>query len=458
MFAMLNKYFNLDARKTRPGTEILAGIVTFTAMSYIIFVQPQIMSGNMFGMDTGMPFGALVTTTCLAAAFGSILMGLLANYPIGLAPGMGENFFFVFSILPLSAGVLGAKLGEAEVWRLGLGVVFISGVIFAILTVFNIRKLLLNAVSPSLKAGIAAGIGLFIAFIGLQNAGIVVIANKTISMTHSICSPEVAIFTIGLIAIVVLHIYKVKGSILWGILIAAAAAICFGRVHFENPFSLPKNPMPIFAKMDLVNIWKYIIKLLPVIIILTFMDVFDTMGTLIGVATQAKLMKNDKLPNANRAFASDAGGTLFGALCGHSTVTCYIESITGVESGGRTGLAAVITGICFLLAMFFAPFVEMVANCTAITAPALVVVGALMMQSFKAINWEDYSESIPAFLIIIGIPLCFNIADGMMLGFILYPIIKLISGKGREIGWLTYLLGAVLLLYMIFIKSGLFSF
>ena len=454
MIEKLYKFFELKERNTNIRTEIFAGITTFAAMAYIIFVQPGILSGQAFGMNTGMDFGALVTTTCIASAFGCILMGLLANFPAGLAPGMGENFYLVLSVLPACAGVLGLKVGAPEVWQLGLGVVFVSGILFALISFLNVRRFLMHSISPSMKHAIAAGIGLFIALIGLEHGGIIVSQNGHYILNSTFKSHSMLIFCAGLIVMTVLHIRKVRGAILLGIVSSSALAFALGDITLSGmPVGLPENPMPIIGKMDIPGVFKAIFNLLPLIIIFTFMDVFDTLGCVVGLASCSGLMKNDELPGAPRIFAADATATIAGAVVGHSTVTAYIESAAGIESGGRSGMTALITGICFMIALFFTPFISAVAGYMPITAPALVVVGAMMMQSTAKIKWDDFSESIPAFLIIAGIPFCYSIADGMLIGFIAYPVIKLLSGRGREITWLNYLLAAILATFLIFIKG-----
>ncbi len=451
---VLNRLFAFDERKTNPRTEIFAGITTFAAMAYIIFVQPGILSGQTLNTSTGMEFGALVTTTCLASAFGCILMGLLANFPVGLAPGMGENFYFVLTVLPACALALNMKAGAPEVWQLGLGIVFVSGILFAVISFLNIRKFIMDAISPSMKYSIAAGIGLFITLIGFRNGGIIVTENGLYGLTTSLKSPNVIIFCIGLITISVLHIRKVRGAILIGIVVAAIAALLFGQIKFDHGIlGLPASPMPVMGKLDITGVFKAFGQLFPLIIIFTFIDVFDTLGCVVGIASCAGLMKNNELPNSARIFASDATATVAGSVMGHTTVTTYIESAAGVEAGGKTGLTAVVIGICFLLALFFTPFICAVAGCMPVTAPALVVVGTMMMQNVSKIKWEDFSEAIPSFLIISGIPFCYSIADGMGLGFISYPIIKILSGKGKEIGWLNYVLAAILIAFVIFLKS-----
>jgi len=453
MIEPLRSFFKFKERATDFPTEIVAGLTTFATMSYIILVQPSIMSGGMFGLNTGMDFGALVTTTCLAAAFGSILMGLLANYPLALAPGMGENFFFVLSVLPVCAGVLKLGGGDPAVWQLGLGVVFVSGVAFAILSFCNVRKLLLNAISPSMKAAIGAGIGIFIAYVGLRSCGLVEIANNAPSLKVELGMTRQTVFLAGLAVTGGLVLMRVRGAILWGIAAAALVASCFGMVKFGGVLSAPPSPAPVFGKLDVAGVFRHFVELLPLLVIFLYMDVFDTLGTLVGVGSRAGLLKEDgRLENATQAFASDAVGTVFGAVSGHSTVTCYIESAAGVEHGGRTGLVAIVVGACFLLSLFFSPLVQALASCSAISAPALVVVGAMMMRNAANVKWDDPSESVPSFLVITGIPLCYSIGDGMILGFVLYPLIKLLGGRAKEAGWLSYVLAVVLILYLAFVK------
>jgi len=449
MQAALDKFFKLSERGTRPRTEIAAGVTTFATMSYIIFLQPAIMSGQLFGFSTGMDFGALVTSTCIAAAFGSILMGVLANYPLALAPGMGENFFFVLTALPICGAALGLEKGAPPAWQLCLGVVFISGILFAILSFCNVRKLLMNAISPSMKAAIGAGIGLFIAFIGLRNGGIVEIANNNLGMHVSLGATPETVFLIGLAITGGLSLIGIRSCILWGIVAGAATAAAMGLLKFDGLISVPPSPMPVFGQMDIAGVFTHFLELIPLLVIFLYMDVFDTLGTLVGVGSRAGLMKNGTLENAERAFASDAVGTVAGSVCGHSTVTAFIESAAGVEQGGRTGLTAIVAGACFLAALFLSPLVGAIAMCQAVTAPALVIVGAMMMKCIVNVQWEDASEAIPSFLVIIGIPFCYSIGDGLILGFVLYPLIKLLAGRAKETGWLSIIMAVVLVLYLL---------
>ena len=443
---MLAQYFKFKENGTNTRIEIGAGITTFLTMAYIIFVQPAVLSGRMFGMDTGMDFGAVMIATCLAGALATVIMGVYANYPIAQAPGMGENFFFVFSVIPAAAALIATRgWQDTSPWQIALGVVLIAGILFLILSLLKVRQYLIDAISPSLKNGIAIGIGIFIAFIGLKNAGIVVASSGTlVKMTGSIATPPLLVFGIGFLVMVVLHGRKIRGAILWGIGAGLATALLLKEVTFSGVVSSPPALSPTLFKFELIH--ALAVDLWPLSIIFLFMDIFDKIGTLIGVAEQAGFIKDNKLPRAGKALISDAVGTVAGAVMGTSTVTSFIESTAGVSQGGRTGFASVITAGCFILAIFFSPLVKMVANYPSITAPALVLVGAMMMGNVLKINWKDYTEAIPAFLTIVGIPLCFSIADGIAWGFISYPLIKLFSGRGREASWVMYLVGGLFLL------------
>ena len=444
------KFFLIKERNSKISTEIGAGIVTFLTMSYIIFLQPMILSGQLSGSPTGMSAGAIMTGVCAASALACFLMGIIANYPIALAPGMGENFFFISAVSAC------ATLGIGVPWQTALAVVFISGIIFLLLTLFKIRNMIMDSISPSLQYAIGCGIGLFIALLGLEKGGIVKTTAFGIFLGN-IQSVTVLIFAIGFFTIAALHSLKIKGAVLWGILAAAIAAMIAGKISPCFPMKTPESVMPIFCKMDFPSVWQHLGKLLPFIVIFTFMDVFDTIGTLVGVGAQANLMKDNKLPGVTRAMTADSVGTVFGAMCGNSTVTSYIESAAGVNFGGRTGLTAIVTGICFLLSMFFYPVVAMVGTYPGaenpITAPALVVVGLMMFGNISKIKWEDFTEAAPAFLIIVGIPFTSSIADGMILGFIAYPVLKLLCRRAKETTLLTYFLAVILILYLIFIKS-----
>jgi AGZA family xanthine/uracil permease-like MFS transporter len=468
---MFERLFRLSENGTTLRTELLAGLTTFLTMAYIIFVQPAVLSGKMFGQQTGMDFGAVTTATCLSAALASVIMGLYARYPIAQAPGMGENFFFVFSAIPAAAAA-----GFANGWQVALGVVFVSGLLFLGLSLIGVREMVMDAISPSMKNAIATGIGLFIAFIGLQNAGLVVKDPGTaVKLNAHFASPDLIVFFVGLLMAAALHARRVRGSILWGIVAATVLALLLKLIlprlneavagsklvkesilltRFEIAsyvVSPPPSLAPTLFKLDLTHALSA--AMWPFIVIFLFMVFFDTVGTLIGVAEQAGFMKDNKLPRARQAFVSDATATVVGACLGTSTVTSYIESATGVEQGGRTGLTAVTVAALFLAALFFSPIIAMVGSYPPITAPALVLVGAMMLRNVAKIDWADRSEAVPAFLLLIGIPLSYSIADGLALGFISYPLIKLLSGRARDVRWLSYVLAALLLLYFLFVRG-----
>jgi AGZA family xanthine/uracil permease-like MFS transporter len=444
----LERQFHLSAQATTVRTEVLAGVTTFVTMAYIVFVQPAVLSTDFAGRPTGLEFGAILLATCVGSAFASILMGLYANYPIALAPGMGENFFFVSVIMSVTA------LGIPNAWQTALGIVFVAGVIFWIISASGIRKAILNSISRSMRNGIAVGIGLFITFIGLRNTGLLVASPSTfVTLNPHLLSADIAVFFTGLMVAASLQARRVRGAILWGMLVASAAAAAFGKIHYAGLVGLPHAQHLALFKMDIAGALS--LSLLPFVIVLVFMDVFDTIGTLIGVAEQAGFTKDNTLPRANRVLMVDATATVAGACLGTSTVTAFIESGAGVAAGGRTGLTAIVTGILFLLTLLFSPLVASVGRYLPITAPALVIVGAMMMRNVTKIDWDDFSEAIPAFLTIIGIPLFYSIADGLALGFVAYPIVKLLGGRAREVRWLTCALAALLVLYFLFVRSRL---
>ncbi len=444
----LEKQFHLAEQGTTVRIEVLAGVTTFLTMAYIVFVQPAVLSKDFAGHATGLDPGAILLATCVGSAFASILMGVWANYPIALAPGMGENFFFVSVIMSVAA------LGIANAWQTALGVVFVAGVIFWLISAFGIREAILNAISPSMRNGIAVGIGLFITFIGLRNAGVLVASPSTfVTLNRHLLSADTAVFFAGLLVTAGLQARRVRGAILWGMLTAAATAFAFGKIQYEGLIGLPHIGQMALFRMDIARALS--LSLLPFVVVLVVMDVFDTVGTLIGVAEQAGFTKNNTLPRANRVLMVDATGTVAGACLGTSTVTAFIESAAGVAAGGRTGLTAVVTGLLFLATLLFSPVVIGVGRYLPITAPALVIVGALMMQNVMKVDWDDYSEGIPAFLTIIGIPHFYSIADGLALGFVCYPVVKLLGGHARDVRWLMHVIAALLVLYFLFVRSRL---
>ncbi|WP_269467421.1 NCS2 family permease [Anoxybacter fermentans] len=437
--SFLERQFKLTQNGTNVKTEFIAGLTTFLTMAYIIFVNPSILSA------TGMDAGAVYYATIFGAILGTLCMAFFANYPFALAPGMGLNAFFAFTVV----------LGMGVSWKIALGLVFIEGIIFIILSVVPIREMIVNCIPMSLKAAIAAGIGLFIAFIGLQSANIVVKNDAVLVQLGDIMSGPALIALIGLIVIGILHAYRVKGALLWGILIATV----LGWVNGVTPalkgiIEWPSftNWAPVFFKLDIAGAWNGIFSggLLTVLIAFLFVDMFDTAGTLVGVSTQAGYLDEEgNLPKASKALLADAIGTTGGALFGTSTVTTYIESASGVSEGGRTGLTGVFVSIFFFLALFFKPLIGIIP--AAATAPALIFVGTMMMKNATKIKWDDVTEMLPAFITMIAMPLTYSIAEGIALGFISYPLLKLLTGKGKEVHWLVYVLGVIFLVKYIWV-------
>jgi len=433
----IDRFFLLTENKTDIPTEIRAGLATFLTASYIIFVQPAVLA------QTGMDFGAVMTATCLSAALGCLIMGLWANYPIALAPGMGLNFYFTYTIV----------LGQGVAWETALGAVFCSGLVLIILTVLRVREFILNLIPDFLKTGIAAGIGLFIAFIGFVQGGLVVENPATLVKFGNVKSLPVIFTLSGVILIGVLLQKKVKGAILIGMLTLTLLGLPFGLVTFQGVITAPPAIGPTLMKMDVLGALD--LGLITVILVFVFVDLFDTAGTLVGISQQAGLLKQGKLPRATRAFLPDAVATTAGAAMGTSTVVCYIESSTGVAEGGRTGLTAVVVAGLFLLALFFSPIAQMIGGGISveagrtlypITAPVLIIVGCLMASNLSQINWKQWDEALPAFLVFVGMPLTYSIADGMALGFITYPLLKIFSGKIKEVHPIMGLIAILFLL------------
>jgi AGZA family xanthine/uracil permease-like MFS transporter len=375
-------------------------------------------------------------------------MGIVARYPVALAPGMGENFFFVSVIMSLSA------LGFEEAWKVALGVVFVAGVVFLILSVLPVRRMILDAISPSMRGSIAVGIGMFIAFIGLRNGGLVVDSPGTlVSLNADLLSADVAVFAMGLIVTGVLRARGITGAILFGILASLALAGALGEVSFGGVVGLPEIAEHAAFELDVAGALS--IACLPFIVVFVVMDLLDTTGTLVAVAEQGGFLRQGKMPRAGRAMLVDASATVGGALLGTSTVTSYIESCAGIAAGGRTGLASVVTGVLFFAALLFSPAIGAVAEYPPVTAPALVTVGALMMASARAVQWDDVTEALPALLVMLGIPLTYSIADGLALGFAAYPVVKLLSGRGREVHAVLYVLALVLIAYFLLVRADL---
>ncbi|MBV52318.1 MAG: guanine permease [Nitrospinae bacterium] len=433
---ILERLFRLQENDSDAVTEVRAGIVAFLTTSYIIFVQPAVLS------NAGMDFGAVMTATCLASAVGCLIMGLWANYPIVLAPGMGINFYFTYTVV----------LGQGIPWETALGAVFISGVILILLTLFRFRELIINVIPEYLKNGIAAGIGIFISFIGLVQGGWVTDHPGALVQLGNLKSLP-AVFTLcGVLLIAVLLQRRVTGAIFIGMAVMSLLGLPFGLVEFSGLVSSPPDLAPTLLKMDLAAALD--LGVLTIVGVFVFVDLFDTAGTLVGIGQQGGFMKYGKLPRANRALMPDAVATTAGAAFGTSTVTCYIESSAGIAEGGRTGLASVVTACLFLLALFFAPLAKMIGGGYVvdgtifypITAPVLIIVGCLMAGNLSHINWKQWDEALPSYLIVIGMPLTYSIADGMALGFISYPLIKVFSGKAREVHWCLYLIALLFIL------------
>ncbi len=424
---MLEKLFGFDRNVTRVRTEVLAGITTFLTMAYILAVNPNILSA------TGMDKGALFTTTVVASAFATLLMAFYAKLPFGLAPGMGLNAFFAYTVC----------LTMGYTWQFALTAVLIEGLIFILLTVTNLRDKIVDAIPVTLKNAIGAGIGLFISFIGLQNAGSIVNNDATLISMGNITSGTALLGMIGLVVTSLLLVKGVRGALLFGILITTLIGIPMGITKFDGIFSTPPSIEPIFWQFEWHNIFTK--EMIVVVFTFLFVDMFDTIGTLVGVTTKAGMMdKNGKIPHLKQAFMVDAIGTTAGAMFGTSTITTFVESASGVGEGGRSGLTSFVTAVCFLLSLFFAPFFLSVPG--AATAPVLILVGLMMMSSVLKVNFADYSEAIPAFICIIFMPLAYSISDGIVLGMISYVLINLLTGKYKKLTIGMYILAAIFVL------------
>ena len=428
----LEQYFGFAAHATDWRTEILAGFTTFITMAYIIFVNPAILS------ETGMPLAAVTSATCLCAAFGSILMGALANYPLALAPGMGLNAYFTYTVVK----------GMGVSWQTALGAVFLSGIIFLILTIGGIRQRLVAAIPHQLHAAVGGGIGLFIAFIGFRNAGIIVPSPTTTVTLGNLHAPATVLALVGLLIIAILQVLRVRASILIGVLTTTLLGVVFHQVHWQPaPYNLGAIKATAFH-LDIraaLNIGFF-----EIVFVFLFVDLFDNIGTLVAVTQRAGLISEDHtIPRLNRIFFADATSTILGSLTGTSTVTSYIESSAGVAAGGRTGVTAIVTGILFFLSLFIAPLVGAIP--TFATAPALILVGSLMATGLAHIAWEDPQFAIPAFLTVATIPLTWSIADGLSFGLTSYALIQLLTGRARRKDWMLYLLAALFLLRFIYI-------
>ncbi|MFD1334718.1 NCS2 family permease [Oceanobacillus iheyensis] len=434
----MNKYFQLDKLGTNIRREFVAGLTTFLAMAYILFVNPSMLS------ETGMDADAVFAATAIAAAVGSLVMGLVAKYPVALAPGMGLNAFFTYTVV----------LGFGIPWETALAGVLASGIIFIILTLSGLREKVINAIPASLKLAVGAGIGLFIAFIGLQNANIVQADPSTLLALGDLTSPTVMLAIFGLVVSVILLAFGVKAGIFYGMIITSVAGMIFGLIQpptgLNGIVSGVPSLAPTFGQALLHFGEIFTLEMLVVILTFLFVDFFDTAGTLVAVASKAGIMKDNKLPRAGKALFSDASATVVGAVVGTSTTTAYVESTTGVSVGGRSGLTSVFTALFFLLALFFSPLLGVVTS--EVTAPALIIVGILMVSALKDIPWDKFEIAVPAFFTVLMMPLTYSIATGIAIGFIFYPITMLVKGRGKEIHPIMYGLFFIFILYFIFLN------
>jgi AGZA family xanthine/uracil permease-like MFS transporter len=432
--SLLERTFHLSASRTTIRTELLAGLTTFMTMSYIIFVQPAVLS------TTGMDFGAVMAATCIVSAIGCFLMAFLANYPIAVAPAMGHNFFFAFTVVA----------AMHYPWQIALGAVFISGVVFLLMSIWGVREALVRAIPDSLKRGIAVGIGLLITLVGLEWSGFLAGNPATLVTLGDLHQPAVWVSGAGLLVTAVLLVRQTRGAILVGILTSTILGLAFGIVRFHGFVGPPPSMAPIAFKLDIIGALK--LGAIPIIFTFFFLDLFDSIGSLIGIAEQGGFMRDGELPRAREALLADAVGTSISGLLGNSPVVSYIESAAGVSEGGKTGLANIATGLLMLAAVFFSPLAQMIGegykNPAGLTlypsvAPALIVVGAFMMRNVGRIEWDDPLEYIPAFITIAFIPFTFSITDGIAFGFISYVLLSLISGRYRKLHWLMVVFTAL---------------
>ena len=436
---MFDRWFQLGSHGTTVRREVVGGMTTFAAMAYILAVNPAILSG------AGIDKGALITATALASAIMTLVMALATNYPIALAPGMGLNAFFTFGIC------LGAKVP----WPAALGIVFYSGVVFFILSVTGIRKKIIEAIPHEMKLAITCGIGLFIAFIGLKNGGVIVASPPTLVSLGNFHEAGPLMVLGGVVVSAVLVWRKVPGAIVLSVLLLSLVGLFLkapdGKAITQVPdsvVSLPASLAPTFLKLDLGYFWEHWKECLPLLLALLFVDLFDNMGTLIGVCQRAGLLDKDgNPPKIGRALTAAATAAMVGSTLGTSTVTSYIESAAGVEAGGRTGLTAVVTSICFLLALFLTPLISVIPGVA--TAPALVIVGVFMMQSVAELDLRDFSKAVPAVITMLAMPLTFSIAEGIALGFVVYVGFNVLTGRARQVTPLAYVLGALFLAHLV---------
>lgn len=430
---VIERYFGIDGRNTTIKTEILAGLTTFLTMAYIIFVNPDMLS------KAGMDKGAVFVATCLASALGCFLMGLIARLPVALAPGMGLNAFFTFTVV----------LGMGKSWQVALGAVFISGLLFVLISAFKLREWIINAIPYTLKQGIVAGIGAFLAFIALKSSGIIVASPATFVTMGKLTDfgPAMAILSFFLIVVFVQR--KVPAAVMLSILIVTVISLLAGETHYSGIVSMPPSIAPTFMQLDIAGALD--VSMVSVIFAFLFVVLFDTSGTLIGVTKKAGLMSTDgQIPNLGKALFADSTAAVAGSLLGTSSVTSYVESTAGVAAGGRTGLTAIVVGVLFLLALFFAPLAGMIPAYA--TAGAIFYVAVLMLFTLREIDWDDLTEASPVAVVLLLTPLTFSIADGIALGFITYTIAKLVSGRYKEVSPAVWVLTVILLAKLIFLS------
>ena len=430
---VIERYFGIDGRNTTIKTEILAGLTTFLTMAYIIFVNPDMLA------KAGMDKGAVFVATCLASALGCFLMGLIARLPVALAPGMGLNAFFTFTVV----------LGMGKSWQVALGAVFISGLLFVLISAFKLREWIINAIPYTLKQGIVAGIGAFLAFIALKSSGIIVASPATFVTMGKLTDfgPAMAILSFFLIVVFVQR--KVPAAVMLSILIVTVISLLAGETHYSGIVSMPPSIAPTFMQLDIAGALD--VSMVSVIFAFLFVVLFDTSGTLIGVTKKAGLMSTDgQIPNLGKALFADSTAAVAGSLLGTSSVTSYVESTAGVAAGGRTGLTAIVVGVLFLLALFFAPLAGMIPAYA--TAGAIFYVAVLMLFTLREIDWDDLTEASPVAVVLLLTPLTFSIAEGIALGFITYTIAKLVSGRYKEVSPAVWVLTVILLAKLIFLS------
>lgn len=428
---MLNQFFKLSARQTTVRKELLAGLTTFMAMSYVLFVNPSLLA------QAGMDHGAVFVATCLAAALGCLLMGALANLPIALAPGMGLNAFFTYVIV----------LEQGYSWQTALAAVFFSGCLFLLLSIFKIREWIINSIPLPLKLGIAAGIGMFLALIALKTANIIVASPATLVTLGDLHSPQVLLAIVGFFLIFALAHRGWHSAVLVSILLVTLAAWWLGDSQFSGIVAMPPSLAPTFMQLDFAS--AFTLSIIPVVLTLLFLDLFDTSGTLVAVTQKAGLLgKDGKVPDLSKALIADSSASMVGALLGTSTTTSYVESTSGVAAGGRTGLTAIVTGLLFLLALWFSPLAAMVPSYA--TAGALLYVATLMLTSLQHIEWDDVLQAVPVAVVLIMMPLTFSIADGIGMGFISYALLCVLTGKVERTTLSVWVLALIFLAKFIF--------